>query len=154
MVKIAIVEDEKESFQRLKELIGRYEREKNEKIETRWFTEGLTFIDEYNVGEYDCVFMDIDMPHINGMETAKELRKLDSVVPLIFVSIMVQYAIEGYSVDAMDFLVKPIQYLTFSMKLEKAINYSRKRQSLRLFSRHERGLQKTDKHDESGTDPQ
>ena len=62
MVKIAIVEDEKESFQRLKELIGRYEREKNEKIETRWFTEGLTFIDEYNVGEYDCVFMDIDMP--------------------------------------------------------------------------------------------
>ena len=126
MVKIAIVEDEKESFQRLKELIGRYEREKNEKIETRWFTEGLTFIDEYNVGEYDCVFMDIDMPHINGMETAKELRKLDSVVPLIFVSIMVQYAIEGYSVDAMDFLVKPIQYLKFSMKLEKAINYSRK----------------------------
>ena len=129
MIKIAIVEDEEESFLRLKEFAERYERERGEKVETRWFTDGMAFIDGYEAGEYTVVFMDIDMPHINGMETAKELRKLDSVVPLIFVSIMVQYAIEGYSVDAMDFLVKPIQYLKFSMKLDKAVTYSRKNRS-------------------------
>lgn len=172
MIKIAIVEDEEESFLRLKEFAERYEREKGEKVETRWFTDGMAFIDGYEAGEYTVVFMDIDMPHINGIETARELRKRDEFVPLIFVSIMVQYAIEGYSVDAMDFLVKPIQYLKFSMKLDKAVTYSRKnrstvikltgedgmtqyivaggdhvrgeRQSLRVFPHEPRSLQKTD----------
>ena len=129
MIKIAIVEDEEESFLWLKEFAERYERERGEKVETRWFTDGMAFIDGYEAGEYTVVFMDIDMPHINGIETARELRKRDEFVPLIFVSIMVQYAIEGYSVDAMDFLVKPIQYLKFSMKLDKAVTYSRKNRS-------------------------
>ena len=126
MVKVAVVEDEKESAARIKDFIYKFESEHDEKVEVRWFPDGLTFIDEYVVNEYDVVFMDIDMPYLNGIETAKELRKRDPLVALIFVSIMVQYAIEGYSVEAMDFIVKPIQYLKFSMKLEKAINYSKK----------------------------
>ena len=127
MVKIAIVEDEKESFQRLKELIGRYEREKNEKIETRWFTEGLTFIDEYNVGEYDCVFMDIRMPQYNGMEAAEKLRETDPDVPLVFVTSLTNYAVRGYSVGAVDFIMKPINYGYFSSAMDRVVKLVRSR---------------------------
>lgn len=126
MIRIAIVEDDEGAVLRMKEFIARFEKENNETAETKWFPDGLEFIDEYVADKYDVVFMDIDMPHMSGMDTAKELRKRDDNVPLIFVSVMVQYAIEGYSVDAMDFLVKPIQYLKFSMKLKKAVDYSRK----------------------------
>ena len=125
IMQIALVDDDPGDAKTLLDFIGRYAAATGEKIRAECFGDAILFLTNYRP-VYDCVFMDIDMPHINGMETAKELRKLDSVVPLIFVSIMVQYAIEGYSVDAMDFLVKPIQYLKFSMKLEKAINYSRK----------------------------
>lgn len=129
MIKIALVDDEETSAMHLKGFIERYEQNTNEKIEVRWFQDGLAFLDEF-ASDYDVIFMDIDMPNLNGMETAKELRKRDPMVALIFVSIMVQFAIEGYSVDAMDFLVKPVSYLKFSMKLEKAINFSKKNKKI------------------------
>lgn len=131
MIKIALVEDEEASALRIKEFIERYEKGINEKIEVRWFPDSLVFLDEY-AAEYDVIFMDIDMPNLNGIETAKELRKRDPMVALIFVSIMVQFAVEGYSVDAMDFLVKPVSYLSFSIKLEKAINFSKKNKKIVL----------------------
>lgn len=65
--------------------------------------------------------MDIELGtnHLNGMEVSKKLREIDNDVLLIFVTNMAQFAIEGYSVDALDFVVKPILYEPFKMKMEK-----------------------------------
>ena len=65
--------------------------------------------------------MDIEMPHMDGMEAAHRLREIDEEVCLIFVTNLAQYAIEGYEVRAMDFLVKPVEYDNFSLKLQKAL---------------------------------
>lgn len=54
--------------------------------------------------------MDIELPSINGMKASHELRKLDEKVPLIFVTNLSQFAIEGYSVHALDYILKPINY--------------------------------------------
>lgn len=65
--------------------------------------------------------MDIAMPQMNGLETAKRLRTVDKNVCLIFITTLAQYAIKGYEVDALDFLIKPVGFDLFSIKLEKAI---------------------------------
>ena len=65
--------------------------------------------------------MDIQMPDINGMDTARRLRGMDRNVLLIIVTSLAQYAIEGYEVAAMDYILKPVQYFSFAMKLTRAI---------------------------------
>ena len=63
------------------------------------------------------------MPHIDGMECARRLRKIDGDTPLVFVTSMAQYAIRGYEVNAMDFMVKPVTYDEFTLKMDKIIRY-------------------------------
>ena len=69
----------------------------------------------------DLVFMDIDMPGINGMEAAEIFRGYDAETPLIFVTNLAQYAVRGYSVDALDFVVKPVSYPDFAMRMDRAL---------------------------------
>lgn len=69
----------------------------------------------------DLVFMDIDMPGINGMEAAQIFRGYDTQTPLIFVTNLAQYAVRGYSVDALDFVVKPVSYPDFAMRMDRAL---------------------------------
>jgi len=130
MIKIALVEDTQECADLFKEFVDRYRAEGNS-VELKWFKDGLDFIDEYK-HEYDVVFMDIEMPHISGLETAAKLRKIDPSVPLIFVTVMAQLAIKGYEVSAMDFIVKPITYFNFCLKLEKAVNINRHSRNVTL----------------------
>ena len=63
---------------------------------------------------------------MDGMEAAKRLRKLDLKTILIFVSNMAQYAINGYEVDALDFILKPVDEYSFSLKMKRAIARLRK----------------------------
>ena len=121
MIHIAIVEDEKEFAQTLQDYIQRYMAETHTAIQTDTFHDGMSFLDEYS-GKYQIVFMDIAMPHMNGMDTAERLRKVDSNVCLIFITSLAQYAIRGYEVEALDFIVKPVAYDLFKIRLEKAIS--------------------------------
>lgn len=121
MIKLAVVEDEIESKELLKKYIARYEKETGKKFEVTYFSDGLDFLDDYRP-VYDIIFMDILMPHLDGMETAKRLRRLDNEVCLIFITSMAQYAIDGYEVGAVDYIVKPVGYANFSTKLKKAIS--------------------------------
>ena len=70
--------------------------------------------------DYDIVFMDIELPGINGMEAAHRLREIDQQVILIFVTNMAQFAVKGYEVDALDYIIKPAQYGPLSIKLDRA----------------------------------
>ena len=140
MIKIAAVDDEEACAMHMRGLVAQYEKEKGEKVELRWFKDGMDFLDEYT-GDYDAVFMDIEMPHMNGLDTARRLRKLDSDVVLIFVTVMEQYAIAGYEVDAMDFIVKPITYLNFCIKLEKAVGYRKRSNRISMRFTDEAGYE-------------
>lgn len=88
---------------------------------------GLNFIEDYP--GCDIVFMDIEMPQMNGIEAAKKLRAFDTQCSLIFVTNMARYAVAGYEVDAMDFLVKPVGYFNFSMKLKKAVQIQKEKKN-------------------------
>lgn len=96
-VRIAIVEDEKSAARALEQAIQRYGTENKVSFTIRVWHDPLLFLEEYQA-EYDIVYMDIRMPALSGMETARNLRKMDRMVMLIFVTSLAQYALEGYTV--------------------------------------------------------
>lgn len=121
---IAIVEDELAEAEILRSYFQRYTAENGDTFEIKHFSDGVSFLSAYQP-IYDLVLMDIDLPKINGMEAAAQLRRLDQAVALIFVTSLARYAVKGYEVDAMDFLVKPVSYTNFSIKLQRAVSRAR-----------------------------
>ena len=97
MIRIAVVEDERESLDTVLNCLKRFEEEEGIGFVTTVFCDGLDFISGYRP-LYDIVFMDIEMPMLNGMSTAKKLRKVDSSVALVFITRLRQYALLGYEV--------------------------------------------------------
>jgi two-component system LytT family response regulator len=89
-------------------------------IEIEVFCSGMSFIEKFREHpyEYQLIFMDIEMPGINGIETSKLIRNFNPSVPVIFLTSHREFALEGYEVAAFRFLEKPLQM----EKLEKALN--------------------------------
>lgn len=84
--------------------------------------EALGFI---NQNEVQLIFMDIQMPDLSGMELARVLdgKKDSDKTRIIFATAYHQFAIEGYKVDALDYLLKPYSYEDFLNAATKAYNY-------------------------------
>ena len=67
----------------------------------------------------DCIFLDVEMPDLNGVEFAKILAKKNQKSLVVFVSAYSKYAIDGFKVSATDFLLKPYSYDDFEQSVEK-----------------------------------
>ncbi len=120
MIKIAVVEDEKKWDDTFRNYIAEYGAKTKRVFEITSFADGMEFISDYD-GGFDLVLMDIAMPHMNGMEAAKRLRAVDGRVCLMFITTLAQYAVNGYDVNAFDFLVKPIEQELFNIKFARAV---------------------------------
>ena len=114
----AIVEDDKKAAEQMAEHLRRYAEETGESIVSSTFDTALSFLDGYPA-IYDVVFMDIELPDLNGIEAARRLRELDGDVFLIFVTNMAKYAINGYEVNALDYFLKPVFYSDLKMRMER-----------------------------------
>lgn len=120
MITIAIVEDEEAYAKQLTEYIEKYQQESGKRFRIVRFQDGDEIVEKYT-GEYDIILMDIQMQFMDGMTAAEEIRKLDTKVVIMFITNMTNYAIRGYEVDAMDYVLKPVSYFAFARKLERAI---------------------------------
>ena len=121
MKNIAVVEDQDGAASNLASYIEKFAAQTEQKFNIVRFRTGTDFLEDYRA-VYAVVFMDIQMPGINGMDAAVELRRRDKTVSIIFITNLVQYAQKGYEVDAVGFLVKPVNYYDFSMKFQKALD--------------------------------
>ncbi len=120
MYKVAIVDDESESIDCLINCLNSYTNDYGVSFVVTKFSNGLDFVEEYQP-VFDIVFMDIDMPHKNGLSAAKALREFDSTVELVFCTYLAKYAVKGYQVDALSYLLKPINYSAFKITMDRAI---------------------------------
>lgn len=120
MLKVAIVEDEHKAAETLKSFFERYAAESGTEFQITEFPNAVVFLSGYRSG-FDIVCMDIEMPHMNGMEAARKLREIDRQVVLIFVTNLSQYAIAGYEVEAMSYILKPMKYSGFKFTIKKAL---------------------------------
>jgi DNA-binding LytR/AlgR family response regulator len=121
MINIAIVDDEASSIERIKEYLNRYEKESGKVFKVSSFSDGDMIVSRYD-HRFDIILMDVEMKFMDGMSAAEEIRKIDSKVSIIFITNMAQYAIRGYAVQALDYLLKPVSYFAFSQCLNKAIS--------------------------------
>lgn len=119
-MRIAIVEDSDQAARVLHSCLLRYEKEYETTIDAVRFGDVASFLSGYKP-EYDCVFMDIDLPCRNGLEGAKKLRECDPWVPLVFVTALAHYAVDGYRVGATDYLVKPYSYTAFKLAMTAVV---------------------------------
>lgn len=86
---------------------------------------------------FDAVFMDILMPNKTGMETARELRKTKSDIPIIFVTIEKSFALEGYEVQAFDYIIKPVDRERLTVILNRLVKkYNNPRSIVIKINRH------------------
>ena len=101
MIHIAIVEDEAFYVQQIQNYMERYRQESRREISVTVYSDGEDILDNYK-GDYDIILMDIQMRFMDGMTAAKNIRKLDDAVVIMFITNMTQYAVQGYEVDALD----------------------------------------------------
>lgn len=126
MIRVALVEDDSNFRKELISYLAQYEKESNQKINITTFTDGDEIVEEYKA-EYDIILMDIEMKFMDGMTAAEKIREVDSEVVIIFITNMPQFVMKGYTVDALDYVLKPITYFAFSQKIERAITRMKKR---------------------------
>ena len=119
MLLVAIVDDDPQDAALLNSLAEAYFKNKNISAMIHQFRDGLDFI--RGTEHYDIVFMDIQMDRLDGLESSRIMRKINGEACLIFVTNMAQYAIRGYEVDALDFIVKPATGEAIAYVLDKAV---------------------------------
>ncbi len=132
MYHIAIVEDETEFREQLKTYLMQYQKEQDIPLKISVFTDGEEILRDYQP-IYDIILFDIEMSKVNGMDAAEQVRLMDSDVVLMFITNMANYALRGYEVGALDFVMKPITYYTFSMRFTRAIKRVKQKEQQQIL---------------------
>lgn len=127
MIHVAIVEDDARNRTLVEEYLLRYGAAQGVEFEISMFSDGNEILETY-APVYDIVFLDIQMEHVDGMTAARHIREIDQNVILVFITSSPQYAIGGYQVSALSYLLKPVPYLVFSEEMDRCLAQVSKRE--------------------------
>lgn len=121
-MRIAVCDDEEFYRDELSKMITVYGNETGQKLILDTWESGIALLDAVKGGDkdYDIIFLDIEMPELSGMEAGEELRRMGKNMALCFVTSFNEYALNAYQIDAIGYVVKPIQYLDLKKMMEKA----------------------------------
>lgn len=118
-IKVAIIDDKVLDSDRLLSLLNNYfDNSQDYSIQTKVFATAFQFLDEFS-NNYDLLFLDINMPQMNGLELANKIREINNNIALIFVTNYASLAIDGYGVDALGFIVKPVKQIELNKVIDK-----------------------------------
>ena len=134
MLRIAIVEDEAHQRSQLEAGVRDVLCELS--AELTCLDSAQPLLHRYAAGErFDLLLLDIQLPGMDGMSAAARVREFDADVLIVFITSMAQYAVQGYKVDALDFLVKPVAHEVLDACLSRALRRLRKREPASLSVR-------------------
>ena len=146
MIHIAIVEDEDIYIRQLTEYMEKFQAEFSQEIRLSFFRDGDEIVEKYSA-DYNIILMDIQMKFMDGMTAAEKIREMDKQVIIMFITNMTSYAVRGYEVDALDYMVKPVEYFSFCQKLKRAIDRIPQNQEQYLLLPVETGVQRLNVND-------
>ena len=127
MVRVAIIEDDINAFREIESYVLRYGTEHMMSFQIDHFSDGDEIVEKFP-SDYDILLMDIELPLLDGMTAAEEIRKKDKDVEIVFITNSPHYAIRGYRVGALDYIVKPINYYAFAQTITRALERTDKKQ--------------------------
>lgn len=116
----AIVDDSDIDRDNLVRYVDEYAKSHGTDLTPVPFPDAASFLKK-DSSQFALALFDIDMPGISGMEASRLLRSVNPDIAIVFVTSMPQYALEGYEVEAADYLLKPLSYPNFSLKLTRAL---------------------------------
>lgn len=119
-IRICIVEDDERDMRLLRDALERFASECGIAADIVAFRDGAEIIERYPA-HTDIVFLDIEMDGLDGLSAAHALRARDEEVLIFFVTNMIQFALEGYTVNASAYIVKPLRYPLFSSHMQRAL---------------------------------
>ncbi len=105
---IAICEDQASDEERLRKQIEEYCRRHYLSCRIESFCSGEAFLASFSTRKYNLIFLDVYMGEFSGIEIARAIRGLDGETPLVFVTSSLDHALEGFAVNALHYLVKPV----------------------------------------------
>ena len=129
MITIALVDDDDADARVTASMIDRYFDGDASRYAVTRFADGDSLLRDYKAS-FDLMFLDVEMPGTDGGTVARRLRVVDDQTVLVFTTKMAQYAVEGYDVDAIGYLLKPLNYYAFSIKMRKAEDIVARRRSV------------------------
>lgn len=118
MLLLAIVDDDEKERMELKKCVEQYFNTINQTCIIHLYSDGVEFVRSRE--RYNIVFFDIRMKEMDGLDAARFLRIINKEAQIIFVTHMAQMAIRGYEVDAIDFVIKPVDQSAVTRVLDKA----------------------------------
>ena len=107
-MRIAICDDQQSQLDQIRQMILDWKGYPGT-LTVRCFENGDDLLQAHRTTPFDIIFLDVLMPLLNGMETAKELRQSDKMVRLIFLTSSADYAVEAFTVKASNYLLKPLE---------------------------------------------
>ena len=118
-MRIAVCDDEEFYRDELEKMITVYGNETGHTLTPDMWESAAALLDAVKHGnrDYDVIFLDIEMPELSGMAAAEELRRIGKNMALCFVTSFNAYALNAYGVDAIGYIMKPIQYLDLKTHL-------------------------------------
>lgn len=130
MIRISVIDDEIEEALGIREMVRHALEQRHEPAEISVHQDAQAFLDAYAAGQSDVILLDIQMPRMDGMTCAERIRERDASVILIFITSMIQYAVQGYRVEAMDYIVKPVTPALLEHSLSRALKRLGRRKTL------------------------
>lgn len=120
---IGVVDDELAIRSQVKELLTAYENEHKNRMHVAAFASAEALLEVYRQEKhpFQILILDVEMPGMSGMEAAKQIRAMDPDVCLLFLTAFEQYAVTAFEVDAVGYLMKPIQYVQLKARLAASI---------------------------------
>lgn len=102
-MRIALFEDNELHAKRLEETVAAWAKHSGKTAAISHFSSAL---EANELALFDCLLLDVEMPGMDGIELAREIRRCGSKVPIVFVSSHTEYSIDGYEVNALRFIDK------------------------------------------------
>ena len=119
--RIAICDDEQNQIEYITLIVALWSAHEGHGCEIRTFASAEAFLFEYEEDKaYDILLLDVEMKNMNGIELAKRIRKDNNRAEIIFITSHFEFVGEGYEVDALHYLIKPISADKLMQVLAKA----------------------------------